>query len=45
MNEVAVELLEPFNDFWRALDPAKDWAQFREAGKGATVAVETKLKA
>ena len=33
MNEVAVELLEPFNDCWRVLDPAKGWAQFREAGK------------
>jgi hypothetical protein len=45
MNEVGVELLEPFNDFWRALDPPKGLAQFRETGEGSVVAGGTKLKA
>ena len=45
MNEVGVELLEPFNDFCRTPDPPKDWAQFREAGNGSVVEVAgTKLK-
>jgi hypothetical protein len=34
MNEAGVELLEPFSDFRKALDPAQDWAQFREIDKG-----------
>jgi len=45
MNEVGVELLEPFNDFWRTHDPPKGSAQFREAGNGWVVEVTgTKLK-
>jgi hypothetical protein len=32
MNKVAVESLEPLSDFWQALDPPRDRAQFRETG-------------
>jgi hypothetical protein len=44
MKEVGVELLEPFNDFWRVLDPPKDWAQFREGGRRSIEEAGTKPK-
>ena len=33
--EVGVELLAPFNDFWRTTNPPSDWAQFCDAAKTA----------
>lgn len=44
MNEVGAELLEPFDGFWRALNPPRDWAQFREARKQNVVTCGAKLK-
>jgi len=44
MNEVGVELLEPFDGFWRALNPPRDWAQFREAWKQNVVTCGAKLQ-
>jgi hypothetical protein len=43
MNEVGAELLEPFDGFWRALNPPRDRAQFREARK-QNVTCGAKLK-
>jgi hypothetical protein len=44
VNEVGVELLDPFDGFWRALNPPRDWAQFREAQKQSVVTRGTKPK-
>ena len=44
MNEVGVELLEPFDGFWPALNPPRDWAQFREAWKQNVVTCGAKLQ-
>jgi hypothetical protein len=38
-----VELLRPFDGFWRALNPPRDWAQFREAWKQKVVTCGAKL--
>jgi len=43
-NAVRAELLEPFEGFWRALNPPRDWAQFREAWKQNVVAGGAKLQ-
>jgi hypothetical protein len=33
MNEVGIELLQPFDDFWHAPNVPSDWAQFANSGK------------
>jgi hypothetical protein len=33
MNEVGIELLQPFDDLWRVPNAPSDWAQFASAGK------------
>lgn len=44
VNEVGVELREPFDGFWRALNPPRDWTQFREAWKQNVVTPGAKLQ-
>ena len=44
MTEVGVELLEPFNDFWRVIDPPRDWAEFRDAGSKSALVAGEKIK-
>jgi hypothetical protein len=44
MNEVGVELLEPFDDFWRAIDPPREWMEFRQAGRDSARAAGEKMK-
>src|SRR5260221_3622164 len=40
--EVGIELLEPFADFWRVVNPPQDWAQFRAAANHELSATGTK---
>jgi hypothetical protein len=44
MNEVAAELLEPFDGFWLALNPSRDWGAVPRSAEEKCCCVRRKVE-